>query len=131
MARSRILLKFVIFDHRGPVQAKNFIFSNKCGPIQDFAQNCIFDHRGHVEDEMSIFPKILAQSRILLKILIFDHRGHVHFHFAFHFFPIILARSKILLKIVIFEHHGHVEDENFNFSINSGPIKNFAQNCHF
>ena len=43
VARSKTLLKIVIFDHRRHVQARNFIFSNKCGPIQDFAQNCIFD----------------------------------------------------------------------------------------
>ena len=38
---------------------------------------------------------------------------------------------RFLLKIVIFDHHGHVDDENFNFSKNNGPIKDFTQNGHF
>ena len=42
VARSKIFLRIVIFDHHGHVQAKNFIFINKGGPIQDFAQNCHF-----------------------------------------------------------------------------------------
>ena len=121
LAQSRILLKIVIFDH-----------------------HC------HVEDENVNFSKNFAQSRILLKVVIFDHRGYVqceHLNFSndfgpiqdfaqychfwapwtcqgwkFEFFKKILVHTRILLKIVIFDHLRHVEDENFNFSNNSGPI---------
>ena len=109
LTQSRILLKIVIFDHCGHVEAKNFICSNKCGPIQDFySKLSFFDHRGHVQSENLNFSR--------MKISIF---------------PITVARSKNLLKIVFFDHHGYVEDESLNFSNNCGPIQDFAQICHF
>ena len=42
LARSRILLKIVIFDHRGHVEDENVNFSKNIGRIKNFAQNCNF-----------------------------------------------------------------------------------------
>ena len=98
LARSRILLKTVIFDHSGHVEDEYVNFSKNISPIQDFISKLSF-------------LTIADMSRMKISI-----------------FPKMLALSTILLKIVIFEHHGHVEDGKLQFFKNFGPIEDFAQN---
>ena len=121
LARSRILLKIVIFYHRGHIQSENFNFSQNVGPVQDFAHiNCHFwppwiCRRWKIQFWQMYWPDQWFCSKLSF-FKDFAQNGHF---------------LMILLKIVIFDQHGHVEDENLNFSKNVAPMKDFAQNCNF
>ena len=147
--------KIVIFDHRGHVQAKNFICSNKCCPVIRTCRGWKFQSFQKYWPNQRFCSKLsFFATAFMLKMKIFNFSqnfGPIQ-HFAqklsflttadmsrlkMSIFPKLLARSRILLKIVIFwpppgtTADMSMQSENFNFSKNSWPDEEFCSKVSF
>ena len=109
LTRSRILLKIVIFHHRGHVEDENFNFSKSVGPKK---------------------WQFWAKSLILLKIVIFEHHGHVEDD-KFQFNKKLWPDPGFCSKIVNCDHYEHVEDENVHFFQKFWPTRGFCSKLSF
>ena len=77
LAQSKILLKIVIFYHRGHVDDEWCQFFQKCWPNPGCLKLSLFTTADMSSLKMSSFPKMLARLMILLKIVIFDYGKHI------------------------------------------------------